>query len=161
MGIQEVRVRCLRGDAPTQSAKTNGFAKSLSTKPSPGLDLFYVPAPGMAHRLGANLWVSMMGELWKVAREQCRPTTTDKKTERRIQERPSPHGLQGHDGGGVPPEEERPAERPSGEDPATERRRAQLESQQTTPSSTSRSTWMRMIPRKDKKKGKFPKEESQ
>eukprot|EP00913_Durusdinium_trenchii_P024025 g22563.t1 len=29
---------------------------------------------------GANLWVSMMGELWKVAREQCRPATNDEKT---------------------------------------------------------------------------------
>ena len=29
---------------------------------------------------GANLWVSMLGELWKVAREQCRPATTGKKT---------------------------------------------------------------------------------
>lgn len=29
---------------------------------------------------GANLWISMMGELWKVAREQCRPATTDEKT---------------------------------------------------------------------------------
>lgn len=28
---------------------------------------------------GANLWVSMMGELWKVAREQCRQATTDEK----------------------------------------------------------------------------------
>ena len=26
---------------------------------------------------GANLWVSMLGELWRVAREQCRPATTD------------------------------------------------------------------------------------
>lgn len=25
---------------------------------------------------GANLWVSMLGELWRVAREQCRPATT-------------------------------------------------------------------------------------
>ncbi|CAK9094398.1 Putative transposon Ty5-1 protein YCL074W, partial [Durusdinium trenchii] len=29
---------------------------------------------------GANLWVAMMGELWKVAREQCRPATNDEKT---------------------------------------------------------------------------------
>ncbi|CAK9025028.1 unnamed protein product [Durusdinium trenchii] len=28
---------------------------------------------------GANLWVSMLGELWKVAREQCRPATNDEK----------------------------------------------------------------------------------
>ena len=26
---------------------------------------------------GANLWVSMLGELWRVAREQCRPATND------------------------------------------------------------------------------------
>ena len=26
---------------------------------------------------GANLWVSMLAELWKVAREQCRPATSD------------------------------------------------------------------------------------
>lgn len=29
---------------------------------------------------GANLWVSMMGQLWKVAREQCRPATNEEKT---------------------------------------------------------------------------------
>lgn len=29
---------------------------------------------------GANLWVSMLGEVWKVAREQCRPATSDEKT---------------------------------------------------------------------------------
>lgn len=28
---------------------------------------------------GANLWVSMLGELWKVAREQCRPATNDER----------------------------------------------------------------------------------
>lgn len=28
---------------------------------------------------GANLWVSMLGEFWRVAREQCRPATTDEK----------------------------------------------------------------------------------
>ena len=28
---------------------------------------------------GANLWVSMIGELWKVAREQCREATHDEK----------------------------------------------------------------------------------
>ncbi len=28
---------------------------------------------------GANLWVSMMGQLWKVAREQCRPATNEEK----------------------------------------------------------------------------------
>ena len=26
---------------------------------------------------GANLWISMLGELWRVAREQCRPATND------------------------------------------------------------------------------------
>ena len=37
--------------------------------------------PGVVITLdGANLWVSMMGELWKVAREQCRHATTDEKT---------------------------------------------------------------------------------
>ena len=29
---------------------------------------------------GANLWISMLGEVWKVAREQCRPATDDEKT---------------------------------------------------------------------------------
>ena len=29
---------------------------------------------------GANVWISMFGELWKVAREQCRHATTDEKT---------------------------------------------------------------------------------
>lgn len=29
---------------------------------------------------GANLCVAMLGELWKVAREQCRPDTTDERT---------------------------------------------------------------------------------
>ena len=28
---------------------------------------------------GANLWVSMVGQLWKVAREQCRPATSEEK----------------------------------------------------------------------------------
>ena len=28
---------------------------------------------------GANLWVSMMGQLWRVAREQCRPATSGEK----------------------------------------------------------------------------------
>ena len=28
---------------------------------------------------GANLWIAMMGELWKVAREQCRKATSDEK----------------------------------------------------------------------------------
>ena len=28
---------------------------------------------------GANLWISMMGELWKVAREQCRKATSDER----------------------------------------------------------------------------------
>ena len=28
---------------------------------------------------GANIWVSMMGELWKVAREQCRKATSDER----------------------------------------------------------------------------------
>ena len=29
---------------------------------------------------GANLWVSMMGELWKVAREQCRQATSEERS---------------------------------------------------------------------------------
>ena len=28
---------------------------------------------------GANLWISMMGELWRASREQCRPATRDEK----------------------------------------------------------------------------------
>lgn len=28
---------------------------------------------------GANLWVNMLGELWRVAREQCRPATSDER----------------------------------------------------------------------------------
>ena len=28
---------------------------------------------------GANLWISMIGKLWRVSREQCRPATTDEK----------------------------------------------------------------------------------
>ena len=61
---------------PRMKKRTHGGPvddASLSTKArwvGPGV----VIAPD-----GANLWVSMLGELWKVAREQCRPATNDEK----------------------------------------------------------------------------------
>ena len=65
----------------------------------------------------------MLGELWKVAREECRPATTDERTgveavvserqDRRIPSRVTPHWLQGH----------RPRRLEEGDDRAQERSR--------------------------------------